>query len=43
MKFCFDCNKVITINNILSHANHRIGEKTFKQIYDDAISKSEER
>ena len=42
MKFCFDCNKVIFVDNILDHINHRIGEQTFKQMYDEAMTKVRE-
>jgi len=40
MKLCVDCNKVITLDNILIHVNHRIVEQTFKEMYDEAMTRA---
>ncbi len=40
MPYCIECNKFITIDNILFHSKHNVGKKSFKQVYDDAMHDS---
>lgn len=38
LPFCFTCNKVIqSVDGAMFHVKHNVGQKTFKQIYDDAM------
>lgn len=41
LPFCITCNKVIkTVEEMMFHAEHKTGQKSFRQIYDDAVHDS---
>ncbi len=42
MKVCVDCNKVVTVENVILHIHHRIVEQTFKEMYDEAMTRAKE-
>jgi len=43
MPFCITCNKVITADNAMLHVGHNTGNKSFRQIYDDAVKNTQVR
>ena len=43
LPFCFTCNKVLTIDTVLLHIEHRTGKQSFMDIYNEAVSNVESK